>query len=339
LEISELLLDLYGKERKLWSGFRNFGDYRMECGWFANCEFDPAYGLLKRFMLTGRFKDLRIAGYMLKHWLRFDRTDSVDKRFPPGIPWVHDLDHCSGKIEYGHMWLDGALLFYLLTGEEPYREAAETIGRFLAESRLDHPHKNIRERSAGWALIALSALKEAGSSDFDMAINHLAARIREKQSREGYFCFDVSSGEEGAYYAINTWVTAGITMEALFRHCVLTGDPRSLESLVLAAGWIKRSCRDRTTKRWFQNLHYAVEAPSHLMGRSGFVRKENAAFLALGLARAGQLSGDDKLLRVARCTLEEGLRTLAAEPPLCPGRALAVILRCAPEVILASCRD
>ena len=67
----------------------------------------------------------------------------------------------------------------------------------------------------------------------------------------------------------------------------------------------------------------------------GAVQGEDHAFIALGLARAGQLAGSRRMLYLARQALERGLRDLAEDPPEYPGRALAVVGRTAPEVILA----
>jgi hypothetical protein len=336
LEVTDQLLCAFEKERRLWCGFRDFGDYRMACGWFANEEFDPAYGLLKRFLLLGRFEDLMLAEQMLDHWLRFDRTTTVDDGFPPGLPWMHHVDHHSGLIETGHMWVDGALLFGLMTGEASSIQAALDIGKYLVHAAHMGSRSRIPERSAAWALMALTALKGGGCRGFDEAMNRLAARIRERQTDEGYFRFDDSGAGSETGYRVNAWVTAGITMEALYRHGLLTGDERSFKALLAAGAWLKRASWDPKRGKWFQNFLYDGNDPSLMLSRSGTVRKEDAAFLALGLARAGSLGGDDKLLRSARRTLEEGLGALRADPPDCPGRALAVVLRCAPEVVLLS---
>ena len=67
---------------------------------------------------------------------------------------------------------------------------------------------------------------------------------------------------------------------------------------------------------------------------TGSVQREYLAFLALGLARAGFLEGDRRMMTQARGLLKRGFRELMERPPRYPGRALAVVLRCAPDVLL-----
>ena len=64
------------------------------------------------------------------------------------------------------------------------------------------------------------------------------------------------------------------------------------------------------------------------------IKGEEGVFLALGLARAGYLSGNRGWLEHARDLLEESLEALMARPPAYAGRALAMVLRAAPDVIL-----
>ena len=208
LTLTDKLLARLARERAIWDGYRDFGDYRTHFGQFANCEYDPAYGLLKRFLLTGSLADISTAEIMLKHWLRFDRTGPEDTGVPAGIPWVHGIDHVSGEIEPGHMWVDGALLFWLMTGETEYLEAVRAIGRYLASIGLEHLG-DLRERSAGWSLMALTALQGGGVPVDASAMDRIAALIRRRQSSEGYFSFDTVTRDEARMISTNSWVTAG----------------------------------------------------------------------------------------------------------------------------------
>jgi len=137
-------------------------------------------------------------------------------------------------------------------------------------------------------------------------------------------------------FVANTWVTAGITLEALYRYYYLTGDDRVMEAMLKSIDWLLRKGRDSITGQWYQQLLYAVEAPRELILRKGVVRVENTAFLALGLARGAGLRKDSRIRRISRQVLEQGFKMLMKEPPASPGRALSVVLRCAPQVILAA---
>lgn len=332
-KVSASLITALKREWATWDGYRDFGDYRTWFGHYANLEFDPVYGLTKRFLLTRRLDDVANAEIMARHWLRFDRATARDRGFPPGVPWVHGTDHRSEFIDKGHLWVDGILLLYFLSGEEEFLEAALCIGRYLDSQRLK---SKVPERCAAWSLMALTALVDAGYEEFVAGMNEAAALINHRKTGAGYFRFDTARVEDSECLAANTWVTAGITMEALFRHFLLTGDRRSHDSIVCAGKWLKRSCRDPITGEWYQRLHYSMEDESLLKERTGTVEKENRLFLALGLARAGQISRDRSMLRMARGLMTAGLEELEEDFPALSGRALSVVLRTAPEVMTAS---
>ncbi len=322
-------------EQDQWDGFRDFGDYRLWHGQYANCEYDPAFGFLNRFLVNGDAGDLAMAETMLKHWIRFDCSGPADHETPNGLPWVHGKDHRSGEIEPGHMWVDGLLLFCLLTGENRFREAAAAIGSYLAEY-APGPGVRTNERSESWRLMALTALVRAGEPGLEQAMDSSAARLRARQSERGYFRYHEEEREEGACWVANTWVTAGITMEALFRHFVLTMDDRSFESVLRASDWLMNDCVDPISGNWFQNMFYEKENPSLPLERKGRVREENGAFIALGLVRAGSLSKDEKTLNLARRVLMESLHEVRAHQDEYAGRALSVLLRTSLDVVLAT---
>jgi len=175
ISIKNNLLAKLIEEWAFWDGFRDYGDYRTDFGQFANCEFDPAYGLIKSFLICRQVKDLTAADTMLKHWIRFDCNGDDDLK-PPGVPWMHGLDHNSGKIEIGHMWVDGALLYSILTDEWEYKESARAIGKYLLSASLKHEN-GINERSAAWGLMALTALVDNGLNEFKNGMDRYAVAL------------------------------------------------------------------------------------------------------------------------------------------------------------------
>ena len=322
------------EERRVWNGYRDWGDYRTRDGKYANNEYDPAYGLLKRFLLAGDPADLREARCMLEHHLLFDRTGPADAPLPPGLPFGHGEDHRSGWIETGHMWVDGTLLAWLLSGETRFLTSSMSVGKYLA-SRTAERETTARERCAAWTLVALTSLVNAGFSEFTDPMNEIAECLRAHQAMEGCFLFERKKMEDRSLFAVNTWVTAGITMEGLYRHYRVTGDPRSAAALVRCAKWIRCRCRDRKEGGWYRNLYYeeAGKGRGPPVLCRGHVVRENLAFLALGLARAAEVGHDAVMEETARRTLKVALERLCARPPAFPGRALSVTARSAPDVI------
>lgn len=333
----EQLLKGLKREWRTWDGYRDYGDYRTSFGQFANCEFDPAYGLIKRFMVTADLHDLEAAETMLKHWRRIDCSSGNQTGKPEGVPWMHGPDHQSGKIEPGHMWADGALLYSMLFDDPEFAESAEDMGEYFMGLNLEFESRFL-ERSAAWGLMALTALYEQGRLEFKRGMNRYAEFILKHQAKAGYFRFDLTrikeeDQKERVCYSANPWVTSGITMEALYRHTFLTGDPRSRDGVILAGKWLKRHCYDQNAGVWSKRVLYDVKRDSHVVLKQGTIGGEEAVFLSLGLARAGVLSNSFALKSLALGLFERGLKELNRYPPRYPGKALALVGRSGLEVL------
>ena len=339
LALLKRLLDGLADERSRWSGFRDYGDYRTPFGHHANLEFDPAAGLLVTYLITGDDRLWDEAGIMLDHWLTHDLTGTSNTDLPAGVPFVHGRDHASGWIEAGHMWTDGALLRHRIGGGEAHLETARAIGRYLAGLPRSE-YERAPERWAGWGLVALCALIEAGEEEFTDAANRLAALLRDHQSGAGWFCFERIEPKENESgpgpFGTNTWVTAAGAAEGLFRHHLLSGDERSREAVVRIAGWLVRDGWDPSVGRWRQRLHYATDRDRTPIPEEHpvFVPSEKMPFLALALARAARLAPGRDFGARARTAAEAALIGIDARFPRYPGAALAVVARCLPVVVL-----
>jgi|GEM_PF-2653430 len=325
LEVTAGLRSSLRREWARWDGVLNYGDYRKAYGIWANGEYDPAAGLIKRYLWTGDAEDLAMAKRILDHWLIHDRAGREDPDADEGLPWMHGSEHRSGEIEIGHMWLEGALLYGLLTGERVYLDAAYRIGEYFAQqtSRL---RSTRLERSVAWALIGLCALVDAGQERFRDAMDRVAAGLRRRQADSGLMVFKTTKYAEEECYEINTWVSAGITAEALFQHGRVAGDDRSWEAAaklvkaVVSHGW------DGERGRFAQRLFWSPRR-GRLAGRSGRLNGGVAALLSLGAIRAHRLTGNRGLRSIARTQLEKALLALDQRPPRYPGEELSMILR------------
>jgi hypothetical protein len=327
-----LLEGLRGGWRK-WDGFMDYGDCRKSYGIWANLEFDPAYGLLSLFLRTGNPRHFAMARTMLDHWLLYDRAGKEDPDAPEGTPWQHGSDHRSGRSETGHMWIDGLLLFYLLTGEDEYRDAALKVGDIMAGQIAGLKGTRL-ERNVSWTLVALSALVAAGEERFRPPMNRAAAILLSKQLGCGLFGFKTARCSDRDCFEVNTWVTAGVSVEALYRHYCVTGDEGSRESAVRALSALWELGFDASKGRFCQRLFVAREG-GDLVARSGRVAGGKGALLGLGTARAFRMTGEKSYRDKARAVLTRSLKQLNLNLPVFPGEDLALILRAGPDVIAA----
>ena len=234
-----------------------------------------------------------MARIVLDHWLCFDRAGRNDPDAAEGTPWIHGRSHRSGRSEPGHMWLDGLLLYYCLTGEERFRDAALQVGDVIAGAIPGLEQTEV-ERNLSWPVAALAALVEAGETRFRPALDCAAAMLRSRQLKSGFFAFQRTRYEEQDAYRVNTWVTAGVTVEALYRHYLAVQDLRSLDCALQAAEAVMQYGRDRESGRIFQTIVFDAES-GKVLARTGRVRGGKAALVSLGAARAFELGGGEEI--------------------------------------------
>jgi len=333
-EVARLLQKRLRQEWAHWDGFMDYGDYRKSYGIWANQEYDPAFGLIKKFLWTNDRADLEMARVALDHWLFFDRAGPGDPDAPVGVPWVHGADHRSGRTEPGHMWLDGILAYSLLTGEKEYGEGALQIGGALA-SALPRLKNTKEERNLAWSLIGLSALTEAGFDRFEEAMDQAALWLRSRQTKSGLMAFRETQVAEEKCYTTNSWVTAGITVDALYRHFVVTGDRRSADCAVGAMRALLRIGRDTSKGHIFQTI-VTEQSQGELRQRKGPISAGKAALFSLGAARAFEITGEKLFKNCARSILEKALIEIKRDVPKYVGEDLALILHSGPDVIAAT---
>ena len=135
-------------EKQQWHGLFNYGDHSGDGGW-ANLESYSDYSTLLRGLRSGSPDTLRLGLAAAEHYRDMD-VDHI-KHFPI----MHSCNHVIGGTHFGHAWIQGVLLHYLLTGDPRSREVAYQVGNaFLAIPPLD---EQVREdRCLGYYLLTLS---------------------------------------------------------------------------------------------------------------------------------------------------------------------------------------
>lgn len=333
-QVARLLQERLRQEWALWDGFMDFGDYRKSYGLWANQEYDPVFGLIKKFLWSNDRTDLEMARIALDHWFFFDRAGPDDPEAPEGVPWVHGAAHRSERTEAGHMWVDGLLAYYLLTGEKEYREGALKVGGALA-SALGRLKNTEQERNLAWALAGLCALTDAGFDRFEEPMNRAAAWVRSRQVANGLIAFKKTFVGEEQCYSVNSWVTAGITVDALFRHYRVTGDERSADCAVRAMRALLRLGRDTRNGIVFQTI-VTARSNGELRSRKSPISGGQIALFSLGAARAFEMTGEKRFRSCAQSLLEKALIEIKNDVPDYVGEDLALILRSGLDVVAAT---
>jgi hypothetical protein len=142
--------------------FPGFRDGTKGCDAWGNLEYDLPLVLGLAYLATGdpetwslfenaarHYRDVDI----IHHWPR--HSDRVGLNHPHKVR--HFATDAANTVDLGHVWLDGLLLHYRLTGEERSRHAvlrmADALGALT--TRASNP------RQFGWPMIALAAAYEA----------------------------------------------------------------------------------------------------------------------------------------------------------------------------------
>ena len=156
-------------------GHLNFGDWYGEGDWcWGNNEYDTPYGAYWEFLRGGAPAWAGWGAAAARHLADVDTVNCFSTPSCVGLQALHMPAHVGGYLPPlfrskvngtrgvpSHTWLEGALLHYLLSGDEGVRDSlSRTADWLLQPERLDH-YEFSAVREAGWHLIHLSTLAAA----------------------------------------------------------------------------------------------------------------------------------------------------------------------------------
>ncbi|MGN6563489.1 MAG: hypothetical protein ACTHMU_12605, partial [Thermomicrobiales bacterium] len=246
-------------------GFLNFGDWYGESLWsWGNNEYDAAFTHYSEFLRGGAPGWAALAGQAAQHLTDVDTCNSSANPAQVGGQYMHMPGHAGGylppyfrskiggsKMLHSHMWVEGPVLHYLLTGDEYTHETVLHTAAWLIQGTgpvgLDHyDFTNLRE--CGWHLIHLSAIARLTADPrYTNAARLIIERVLERQGVNGGWDHLLTlshcacppprhRGEAG--------FMAGILLAGLRRWHELTGDARIAEAIVRGAHWLIASTYD-----------------------------------------------------------------------------------------------
>ena len=252
------------KEREQWQqyGFHNFGDYYGEMGWaWGNNEYDPAFAHLLEFLRGGRPGWAELAAQACRHLIDVDTVNFSREPREVGGQYAHMAGHSGGYLppyfRYkmkgstlipSHMWVEGAVLHYCLTGDENVRETLLRTGEWLLGGGMRESGGGIDAydfrtcREAGWHLIHLTGMARlADDPRFLNAAFIIVDRVLQRQEPEGGWMRNLKSGHCGCpipRHRGEASFMVGIMMNGLRRVHQLTGDRRLEDAITGAARWL-----------------------------------------------------------------------------------------------------
>lgn len=225
-------------------GFRHFGDnpliwgYQTKYRMWANSEYDVAHCAFTQFARSG---DLRYLHRGRQAALHNRDTDVIhaSREHPEwvGAPHGHWIDHAEKAPNLGHLWSEGMVEHYLLTGDERSLEVARGIADFCIRS-MESGWGGSGERTAGWPMIALLGVWHGtGEERYLQAATRLRDDVIEHQDDlRGVWSYKIY--EQPAYEG-GTVFMVDILSRSLMRYHLATGDVKSGAAIVRAAEWVR----------------------------------------------------------------------------------------------------
>ena len=224
-------------------GFRNYGDnpliwgYQTKYRMWANCEYDVGHCAFTQFARSG---DLRFLHRGSSAVLHNRDTDVVhaSAAHPEwvGAPHGHWLDHTEKGPNLGHLWSEGVVEHYLLTGDERSLRIARGLGDYCVRF-AEAGWSGSSERTAGWPMVALLGVYHGtGDATYVNAARKLAGCVVAMQDDlRGVWSSKIY--EQPAYEGGTTFM-ANILCRALMRHHLATGDQAAAAAVVRGASWM-----------------------------------------------------------------------------------------------------
>lgn len=304
------------RESNHWYGLMNFGDWYGERGnnW-GNIEYDMQHSLLTGYFRSGERALFEVAEQAARHNADIDVVHyAAGQVAGPGGPrrvgpaWVHSMCHTGGYYPYdylgmdiyaqgycenrGHMWNQGNLEYWLLTGDQQVHRSAMQLADWVAGANMtDFSYGNARV--PGWmGIIAMSTYFATYDEYYLNAMRLMYDEVKAKADPDaGLWVHELSPGHcycEVHHYG-EAGFMAGVLMTALKYYYEATGDEEIAERIVKIANFIVDTMYEPKVPGFRYTSCPETEASSSA-----------AMIMGNGLAFAANYAQDRRLMEITR---------------------------------------
>ncbi|MBL7188931.1 MAG: hypothetical protein ISS70_21605 [Phycisphaerae bacterium] len=336
-------------------GQMNWGDWFGErsCNW-GNHEYDTAKHILVQFARTGNPKYLYVGDAAARHTSEIDVihfiNDDLKRHFEedlggssaypvrPGMVHEHCVGHMSGfysvdrirdlyaslgngshlclaPYNLGHIWTQGMVHDYFLTGDPWVKETVEKIGNNLAKLVEDRKY-NFRTgshvgRVNGWTMLAI-----AGAYELDFDEHYLRAMklladdaISAQDPHCGGWLWELPSGHCNCStkHVGEAGFIGSVRVNGLSRYYELSADERIAEVVKRAVTHINND----TWMEQYSDWRYTSCPASGRVGQTGVT--------IAALVNSVKLNGEPEQLRILRKAWDRKFERLLIAPTARPG--------------------
>jgi len=224
---------------------------------------------------------------------------------------------CLDPYNLGHVWTQGLVRQYFLTGDPFLKETVETVSGNLAQLAEDGEYKFIGHlhcgRTAGWTLLAL-----AGGFELDFAPRYLRAMksivdsaLAEQDPNCGGWLYSLPRGhcycEKAKHVGMAGFITA-VLVNGLSRYCLLTGDERLPPAIGRAVAFLDADTWHEEWRDW----RYTSCPATHATSRPGVV--------VMAHVNGVRIADSDEALRILRLAWSAKFEALLEAPAPGPGQ-------------------
>ncbi len=257
---------------------------------WTNNEYDMIHALALESMRTGKTASAQNDGPALFDLLRWTVRHNIevdfiaysdDPRHHRGTPF-HSRFHNSKGCITSHIWTQGLLEYYCLTGDDDARDTALALGDKIIEINHNGVTASWKfDREIGWALLALVCLVENGYERFRAESDAIVAFLRKYDRLKFDQRVKLSGGTAGRSLA-RQMIDCGFgyvsMVEALDKQQRLNGDPAF-------GAWLEELLRELKTECWNKVADNELPTVHNMIGMImaiGYERLNDPDFLTVG---------------------------------------------------------
>ena len=273
-------------------GLLNWGDwYNIKWDSWGNNEYDTAHGFFVQYMRTGNRRYFDRAAQSARHQIDVDTLHAVNEdmrryggsfKAKPGYIWAHIVGHTGGYyarynekkgvyeneaplimkgayqqglIDWGHMWIAGALQYYMFTGDRRAMEVCKMSADALAERMPTRYTDHLR--GIGWPLrFMVAAYDLTGDKKYLQGAKKLWAVLKKHYDpKKGWVvllayghCNEASVAKRCR--GQNSYMLA-LTLSALAGYHRVTQDPEVLKALSVGLDQLIRESWSEKDKSFY----------------------------------------------------------------------------------------
>jgi len=240
---------------------------------------------------------------------------------------------CLDPYNLGHIWTQGMVYDYFLTGDPWMKETVEKIGANLAQLVEDRKFSfkggSHSGRVNGWTMLAIAGAYELDFDDRYLKAMKLLAddALSEQDPKTGGWRYQLPWGHcfcETKHWGEATFIGA-IRLNGLSKYYELTGDPRIPEAVRRGVAHMNRDTWEEQYSGW----RY-TSCP-----KSGSGPGRQDGVIVMALVNSVSLTGDAEQLRVLRKAWEAKFERLLVAPTSGPGlgKTYSTIMYGCPEAM------